>query len=92
MKKIAIFGGTFDPFHVGHKAIVKQLFDYVGVKEVIISPTVTNWYRNKDDVWLTDNQRINVIYKATNDLSQVHTIGLNTYDLQLKYSFDKLFI
>ena len=90
MKKIAIFGGTFDPFHVGHKAIVKQLFDYVGVKEVIISPTVTNWYRNKDDIWLTDNQRINVIYKATNDLSQVHTIGVNTYDLQLKYSFDKV--
>lgn len=90
MKKIAIFGGTFDPFHVGHKAIVKQLFDYVGVEEVIISPTVTNWYRNKDDVWLTDNQRIDVIYKATNDLSQVHTIGLNTYDLQLKYSFDKV--
>ena len=90
MKKIAIFGGTFDPFHVGHKAIVKQLFDYVGVDEAVISPTVTNWYRNKDDVWLTDNQRIDVIYKATNDLSQVHTIGLNTYDLRLKYSFDKV--
>ena len=90
MKKIAIFGGTFDPFTIAHKAIVKQLFDYVGVEEVIISPTVTNWYRNKDDVWLTDSQRINVIYKATNDLSQLHTIGVNTYDLQLKYSFDKV--
>ena len=90
MKKIAIFGGSFDPFTIAHKAIVKQLFDYVGVKEVVISPTVTNWYRNKDDVWLTDNQRIDVIYKATNDLSQLYTIGVNTYDLQLKYSFDKV--
>ena len=52
MKKIAIFGGTFDPFTQAHKAIVKQLVDYVGIDGVVISPTVTNWYRNKDDVWL----------------------------------------
>lgn len=90
MKKITIFGGTFDPFTIAHKAIVKQLFDYVGVDKVVISPTVTNWYRNKDDVWLTDNQRIDVIYKAIDDLSQAHAIGLNTYDLQLKYSFDNV--
>ena len=90
MKKIAIFGGSFDPFTIAHKAIVKQLFDYVDVDEVVISPTVTNWYRNKDDVWLNDTQRIDTIYRAIDDmLSNFHNINLNTYDLQLKYSFDK---
>lgn len=88
MKKIAIFGGTFDPFTEAHAAIVKQLFDYIGVDKVVISPTVTNWYRNKDDVWLNDTQRIDVIYKAISDISQDHFVLLNDYDLKLKYSFD----
>ena len=75
MKKIAIFGGSFDPFTIAHKAIVKQLFDYVNVDKVVISPTVTNWYRNKDDVWLNDTQRIDTIYIAIDDmLSNFHNI------------------
>ena len=91
MKKIAIFGGTFDPFHVGHKEIVKQLLNYVGVDVVVISPTITNWYHNKEDAWLTDAERVNIIRKATafmfgNRSSQYTEV--NTYDLQLKYSFD----
>lgn len=89
MKKIAIFGGTFDPFTQAHKAIVKQLVDYVGIDVVVISPTVTNWYRNKDDVWLNDKQRVEVINKAINDDElQNYAIDVNHYDLQLKYSFD----
>ena len=88
MKKIAIFGGTFDPFTIAHKAIVKQLFDYVGIDKVVISPTVTNWYRNKDDVWLSDSQRIETIYYALNDIMTKKPVGVNTRDLLLKYSFD----
>ena len=91
MKKIAIFGGTFDPFHVGHKEIVKQLFEYVGVDTVIISPTVTNWYRDKEDVWLDDSQRVSVIYKARESMLKLEPTQyseVNTYDLQLKHSFD----
>lgn len=88
MNKIAIFGGTFDPFTHAHKAIVKQLVDYVGVDKVIISPTITNWYRNKDDMWLTDKQRIDTIYCAMRDINADY--GVNQYDLQLKYSFDNV--
>ncbi len=37
----AIFGGTFDPPHVGHLEAVKGLFHTPGVKNVIILPTAS---------------------------------------------------
>src|SRR4051812_37133027 len=35
----AVFGGRFDPPHVGHREAVKGLFRSPGVKEVIILPS-----------------------------------------------------
>ncbi|MBC7692131.1 MAG: nicotinate-nicotinamide nucleotide adenylyltransferase [Methylotenera sp.] len=34
----AIFGGTFDPPHLGHREAVRGLFQYPGVKKVVILP------------------------------------------------------
>ncbi len=45
--KLAIFGGTFDPFTKAHEAIVNTVLDEKIADEVIIAPTVTNWYRDK---------------------------------------------
>lgn len=35
----AIFGGAFDPPHLGHREAVRGLFRYPGVKRVLILPT-----------------------------------------------------
>ena len=35
----AIFGGTFDPPHLGHRMAVEGLFENPGVKEVIVVPS-----------------------------------------------------
>ncbi|HUN53045.1 MAG TPA: hypothetical protein VMU42_18105 [Candidatus Sulfotelmatobacter sp.] len=37
---IAIFFGTFNPFHVGHLALVRRVIEERGVEKVIIHPTV----------------------------------------------------
>ena len=63
--KIAIFGGTFDPFTKAHEAIVNKVLDEKLVDEVIIAPTITNWYRDKNDVWLNDQQRRELCYAAS---------------------------
>lgn len=59
--KIGIFGGTFDPFTEAHEAIVKKVLDEKLVDKVFIVPTVVDYYRNKDDKWLTNIERISVI-------------------------------
>ena len=57
--KYAIFGGTFDPFTKAHEAIVNKLLDEQLVTDVIIAPSITNWYRDKS-VWLDDEQRLDL--------------------------------
>lgn len=39
MKKIALFGGTFDPVHRGHISMALRLADALGLDEVILMPT-----------------------------------------------------
>lgn len=37
----ALFGGRFDPPHLGHREAVRGLFNYPGVKRVIVLPSAT---------------------------------------------------
>ncbi len=47
MKTIALFGGSFDPPHIGHEAIVKALLDCEYIDKVIIMPTFLNPFKSK---------------------------------------------
>ena len=38
MKKIAIYGGTFDPIHHGHLIVAREALEKLGVDEVIFIP------------------------------------------------------
>jgi len=40
--KIAIFGGSFDPLHVGHVEIVNEALNYLNVDKLFIVPTYLN--------------------------------------------------
>jgi nicotinate-nucleotide adenylyltransferase len=37
-RKIALFGGTFDPIHPGHTTVANDAADYVGAEKVIFIP------------------------------------------------------
>jgi nicotinate-nucleotide adenylyltransferase len=40
--KIAIFGGSFDPVHLGHVEIVKKALQYIDIDKIIIMPNYLN--------------------------------------------------
>ncbi|MBA1437897.1 MAG: nicotinate (nicotinamide) nucleotide adenylyltransferase [Epsilonproteobacteria bacterium] len=42
MKNIALFGGSFDPVHLGHTAIVDALKSLDFIDEIVIMPTYLN--------------------------------------------------
>lgn len=59
-KRIAVFGGTFDPWTPGHQAIVEQVLKDGIADEVKVVPTVVNWHRSGDE-WLGFDDRVAVI-------------------------------
>jgi nicotinate-nucleotide adenylyltransferase len=46
MKTIALFGGSFDPPHIGHEAIVKTLLNFKDIDKVVVMPTFLNPFKS----------------------------------------------
>ncbi|MGL4951223.1 MAG: adenylyltransferase/cytidyltransferase family protein, partial [Mycoplasma sp.] len=56
--KILIFGGSFDPIHLGHVNIVKNTIEYIGVDFTIIIPTKVSHGKRLDS---SSQQRIEML-------------------------------
>ena len=44
--KIAIFGGSFDPPHIGHETIINEAVTQLDVNKLIVVPTFLNPFKN----------------------------------------------
>jgi len=47
METIALYGGSFDPPHIGHKAIIEALEKLDYINKIIIMPTFLNPFKSK---------------------------------------------
>ena len=59
--KIGIFRGTFDPFTLGHAAVVKKAFKQLQLDKVIIVPTTVNYYRSDKRYLFTFDEKVRII-------------------------------
>jgi nicotinic acid mononucleotide adenylyltransferase len=50
--KYVVFGGSFDPFTLAHKAIVTELYKKFGAYKVMLAPSFVNWYRKDKEPWM----------------------------------------
>ena len=76
MKKIAIYGGSFDPPHEGHKLLAKNLADSCGAERVLIIPTAMSPFKNTSGA--DSSQRYEMCRLAFNDpLFEVSDIEIN---------------
>jgi len=46
MKTIALYGGSFDPPHIGHEAIIEALVKLDFIDQVIVTPAYLNPFKN----------------------------------------------
>lgn len=67
--KIAIFGGSFDPIHTGHKIIVEEALKVLNIDKLIIVPTYLNPL--KKDFLFTPKTRFELLKKVFKDNSKV---------------------
>lgn len=64
--KTGIFGGSFNPIHIGHLALANYLCEYSGLDEVWFLVSPHNPLKEQSDLW-DDNLRLELVRLAVAD-------------------------
>ncbi len=76
MEKIAVYGGSFDPPHEGHRLLADNLVKYCGADRVIVIPAAMSPF--KETSGASANDRLEMCRLAFNDpLYEVSDIEIN---------------
>ncbi|MHC5074977.1 MAG: nicotinate (nicotinamide) nucleotide adenylyltransferase [Planctomycetota bacterium] len=70
-RKIALFGGTFDPVHLGHTKVAQFAAKHIDAQAVIFIPAKRSSLKTKPQA--SDKHRLNMIKLAIKDLQNFHT-------------------
>lgn len=71
MKKVGIFGGSFNPIHTGHIALAKSLCEKAGLDEVWFMVSPQNPFKQAATDLLDDSLRFKLVEKALKGESQL---------------------
>lgn len=100
---IAIFGGSFDPLHIGHIQIVDEALNSLDVDKLFIIPTYLNPFKNKSFApvnmrlnWLrkifTCKDKVEILDYETKQNKAVSTIETVKYIKQLYKNINKIYL
>lgn len=70
MKRVAIFGGTFNPVHVEHVSLCKSAIKELGLDKLIVMPTFISPHK-ADKTCLSANDRLNMLKLAFDGVDKV---------------------
>jgi len=77
MRTIALFGGSFDPPHLGHETIVKALNKLDFIDKVIVMPTFLNPFKNGSVAPAT--QRLSWLKEI---FSSIKNVEISSFEVQ----------
>ena len=75
MKKVGIFGGSFNPIHTGHIALAKSLCEKAGLDEVWFMVSPMNPFKKTATDLLDDHLRLEMVEKALEKEPQLKVEG-----------------
>jgi len=87
--KIAIFGGSFNPVHMGHHAIVRQLEQQFHFHKIYIVPAHQNPLKNEPPA-LPESLRWEMLEKTFSDTENVELSNVELMQKGFSYSYQTL--
>ena len=99
---VAIFGGSFDPFHIGHEKVINTVLNNIKLDKLFIIPTYLNPF--KKTFHLSANIRLSLIKELYNTNKSIDIIDYEvnqnkkttSYEtinyLKSVYSLDKIYL
>lgn len=89
MKKIGIFGGTFDPPHIGHFIIAEEVRYHCQLDEIWFLPAYLPPHKQRDDL-TPAKQRIEMLELGINDRTKFSICTLEIERKGTSYTFDTM--
>ena len=87
--KIGLYFGSFNPIHVGHLVIANHLAEYSDLDQIWFVVTPHNPFKKKSS--LLDNfQRLEMVYRATNDYTKLKPSDIEFNLPQPNYTINTL--
>lgn len=89
MKKIAIFGGTFDPIHIAHIALAKTALNELGLDKLIFMPNSVSPFKLDANITSSEH-RCNMIELA---IASDERLEMTRYEIEkqgISYTYDTL--
>lgn len=68
-ERVALFGGSFDPPHIGHESIVIEALEQLKIDKLIILPTFLNPFKTSSS--LSPQQRLELSFKLFGKIPKV---------------------
>ncbi|MBO3077267.1 nicotinate (nicotinamide) nucleotide adenylyltransferase [Mammaliicoccus vitulinus] len=68
MKKLMIYGGQFNPIHIGHMLVASESYQFVQPDEFLFLPSYQSPLKEHNESYLIESERVNMLELAIKDL------------------------
>jgi len=83
--KIAIFGGSFDPPHIGHESIAIEALKQLDIDKLIVVPNFLNPFKKK--TFLDAQKRLDLLKRVFSKESKIHVDDFEILQNEAVYSY-----
>ena len=90
MKAVGIFGGTFDPIHLGHLICAQSVYEKRGLEKIIFIPCKISPHK-RDVISSESLHRLEMIKLAIADIPYFDYSDFEINNDRISYSIDTLF-
>ncbi|WP_265213182.1 nicotinate (nicotinamide) nucleotide adenylyltransferase [Anaerococcus sp. NML200537] len=87
--RIGLYGGTFDPIHLGHLIVMENVINYMNLDRIIILPS-SNPPHKKDKKITEVNTRVEMVSEAIKDNDKIILSTFESTDQVIRYTHDTI--